>query len=99
MVTKSKQKTAPVSTVVPPSVELTPSKKIWLEIGGLKLDMFGLPDQFVSKYYEPVDLDDKKLYLRALKTATAALPALEAVIGAKYNVELAERFVIVSAKG
>ena len=74
------------------------SDQIWDEIKNVKLDMFGLPGQLVSSYYKPVIADPSKCHLMATTKATSAIQQLETALGSKYDVELADRFIIVSLK-
>jgi len=68
--------------------------KIWTEIKDKKLDIFGLPDQFVNKYFSPFPADPSKLHLKY--NVTSALPALETALGKDFLVELAGKYVTVS---
>jgi hypothetical protein len=76
--------------------EKTQAQKIWDVISNLRLDMFSLNNQFVHGYYKPLFVEPTRLYLVAITKASAALPALEVALSPKYQVEQAERFVIVS---
>lgn len=66
---------------------------IWEDIKNLRIDMFTLPNQVVSLHCRPVNVDPSKLYV-VIKTSSV-LPALESAIGAKFKVELVDRFVTV----
>lgn len=72
----------------------TESFKIWQAIRELSIEMFALPNQIVSNYCKPVDVEPSKLYLIA--NAAALLPALELVLKGKYNVELVDKYIVVS---
>lgn len=72
----------------------TPAGQIWNEIKDLSIEMFALPEQVVHMYCNPVIIDPSKLYL--LMTSSAVLPSLETAVGKKFNVELADKFVIVT---
>jgi hypothetical protein len=72
----------------------TESGKIWDEIKNKSIDMFALPDQKVHQYCQPKPVDPSKLYL--VSTATSVLPSLETAIGKEYEIELANRFMIVT---
>lgn len=72
----------------------TVSGEIWNEIKDKNIEMFGLPDQFVSMHCHPVAIEPTKLYL--LTNSSAVLPSLEVAVGKKYTVELADKFVIVA---
>jgi hypothetical protein len=86
-----------VSPAVKPPV-LTMAETAWEEIKDVKLDMFGLPGQLVNKYYKPLFVDSFKLHLVPLTRATSALQALETALAAKYAVELADKYVVVTLK-
>lgn len=72
----------------------TEAGAIWEEIREKSIDMFALPDQKVFMHVHPVNIEPSKLYL--LLNSTSVLPSLETAIGKKYNVELVDRFVVVS---
>jgi hypothetical protein len=57
--------------------------------------MFALPNQTIEMHCKPVSVEPTKLYLVVRSTAT--LPALEAAIAPTYQVEQADKFVIVTA--
>lgn len=90
---KSGKKADSVKTVEAVMGE-TESGKIWSEIKDKTIEMFALPNQKVHQYCQPKPVDPTKLYLES--TATSVLPALEAALGKDYNVELANRFIIVT---
>jgi len=69
------------------------SDNIWEEIKGLPIDMFGLPNQFVSMHCTPVSVEPLNLYL--LTRSPAVLPSLEMAIGDQYTVELVAGYVII----
>lgn len=73
------------------------SELIWKEIKDLPIAMFSLPSQTVKQYVLPLPLPGKELLVRL--TSTAVLPSLEAALsmvsGKKYEVEVAEDYVIV----
>jgi len=66
---------------------------IWNEIKDKSIEMFALPDQQVNMHAHPIVVEPSKLYL--ITNSTAVLPSLEAAIGKKYTVELADKYVIV----
>ena len=70
------------------------SDKIWEEIKNLKMDIFGLPDQFVSQYCKKVDIEPSKCYLTI--KVSSVLPSLEAAVGSKYMVDRVDKFITVS---
>ena len=75
---------------------------IWLEIKDMGIEMFALPGQTVAMHCNPVPADPSRLFL--VTASTAALPSLEVAINKnakgeylhRFDVELADRFVIVS---
>jgi len=74
----------------------TVADKIWEEIKGIELAMFSLPDQTVEKYCQQIKIEPSKLYL--IFTAQAVIPALEEAVGSKFNVDLAQKYLIISPK-
>lgn len=74
----------------------TEAEKIWDEIKNLPIQMFGLPNQFVSQHAVPFPIEPTKLYLTIRSSAT--LPSLEVAVGDKFTVEQADRFVVVARK-
>lgn len=74
----------------------TQAQKMWDEIANVKLDMFSLDNQFVKNYYKPLFVEPTRLYLVGVGKATAALPALETSLAAKYTIEQAEKYLIIT---
>ena len=72
----------------------TVAGKIWEEIKDKNIEMFALPSQVVSMHCHPIPVEPNRLYLVA--NSSAVLPSLEAAIGNPYNIELADKFIIVS---
>lgn len=72
----------------------TVADEIWAAIKNIKIDMFALPDQLVSKYCRPVKIDPSKLFLTC--SATAVLPALETALKGVYNVERVDKYICVT---
>lgn len=93
--TTKKQVAVEVSPVLPPPVvPVKPeSQKIWEEIMNLPIQMFGLPNQFIFQHCTPVTVEPTRLYVTI--RSTAALPSLEAAIAPAFQVELADKFVII----
>jgi hypothetical protein len=92
----AREELASVTSEIQDAKEKTLTQKIWDDIRNVKLNMFSLNNQFVHGYYKPLFVEPNRLYLVGATTATAALPALEEAISPRYQVEQAERFVIVS---
>lgn len=66
----------------------TDSGKLWTKIKDMKIGVFGLENQFVSKYFEPIFVDDKSLHLKY--NVPAAIPSLETILTSAYKVEQAQ---------
>lgn len=83
---------------VPPVMVQPPAKtdaeKMWDEIKDLPIAMFGLPGQTVSMHVTPMNVDPNKLFLTIRSSAT--LPSLEESLKGRFNVELADKYVIVT---
>lgn len=77
----------------PPKAVKSEAQKIWEEIQNLEIQMFGLPEQTVAHHCTPVTVEPNSLYL--ITRSSATLPSLEAAIGSKFTVELADKFIIV----
>lgn len=67
---------------------------IWNEIKDLNIDMFALPSQSVQMHCHPVNIEPSKLYL--VMNSSSVVAALESAIGEKYQVDLNDKFVVVS---
>lgn len=107
----TKAATAKKKTVVKPEVkaevkpvelkpvvkEKTEAEKIWEVIKNVQIDMFALPDQYVSKYCTPTVVEPSKLYV-TFRGIGAVLPALEVALGKRYNVEAQDKFIVISNK-
>lgn len=78
------------------SKTVTAADKIWEEIKELHIDMFTLPDQTIQKFCAPVIVEPTKLYLTY--TVGSILPALEEALSAKFTVEQAQKYLIISRK-
>jgi hypothetical protein len=89
----------------------TKAGSIWQEIAGVPIDAFAIPNQIVSDYFIPFFAEPDRLFLKAKTKATAAIQFLEATLAArcveivniktrqtapKYNVELTDKYIIVS---
>lgn len=87
--------TAPVvAPVVAP--QKTVAEKIWENIKDKTIDMFALPGQTPAKYCKPVTVEPHKLYLKF--TVSAVLPALEEAFKSIYNVELVDKYIVMTIK-
>lgn len=100
--TKKSPTTTPISLVpevkpITPPREKTMSEKIWDDIQYVRLDLFGLPAQTISKYCSPVPVEPTKLYL-SYKVG-AILPAMEMSLASKYDVNLLDKYLVISLKG
>lgn len=78
--------------------EKSVADKVWDSIKNLRLEMFGLPNQYVHMYFEPTkfNLDPNRAYLLPKTKATSVLPALEVALGTRYEVSQAKQFIIIS---
>jgi len=72
----------------------TVADMIWNAIKDKPIDVFALPNQIVSDYFKPVEIEPSKLYLSL--SAPAAFPALETALGKSYVVDQDQKFVIVT---
>ncbi len=77
--------------------------KIWDDIKDQPIEMFGLPNQVVSQYCEPKNVEPDKLYL--VIKGPAVVVGLETVLlgvkkdrrsGPKYKFEHKTKFIVVS---
>lgn len=85
------QAAAPVAPAAP---TLTPAQQMWEEIKNLPINMFGLPSQTVQMHATPVAIEPSRLYLTIRSSAT--LPSLEESVKGKFNVEMVDKFVVVT---
>lgn len=93
--TKKPQPKVAAPVVAPVSTAKTEAEKIWDEVKSLPINMFALPNQTVADHVSPIpQIDPTKLYATVRSTAT--LPSLEAAVGSKFVVELADKFVVIS---
>ena len=76
------------------TASLSVADQLWSEIKDKPLEMFALPPQPVSSMFNIVPVGADKLYLTF--SVSAALPALENALGSKYQVELVNKYVVVS---
>lgn len=84
---------SPVQVLAPVPVK-TDAERIWEEIKDLPIQMFGLPGQLVSMHCTPVPIEPTRLYVTIRSSAT--LPSLEAAVAGRFNVEQADKWVIVT---
>lgn len=75
---------------------LSESDKIWNEIKDLPLDLYALSGQTVSDHTTKMKLPGEKLYLTP--ASSAVLPALESVLQSKFDVEMADKYIVVQRK-
>jgi len=74
----------------------TEADVIWEEIKNKTLDLYGLPNQTVEGHVKKLAVPGNELLLKM--NASAVLPALEAAIAPKFEVEMSENYVIVRRK-
>lgn len=77
-------------------MEGTEAGKIWNEIKDKEVDVFSLPNQTIAQHAVPAIVEPSKLYL--LTRFSSALTAIEAACGKKFNVDLLDKYVVVSRK-
>jgi hypothetical protein len=87
------QSAEPAKETTDASVLSGEAKKIWDEIKGLTLDLYGLPNQKVEQFAMPLPVNDAELCV-VLK-APAALTAMEKAFAGKYIVEQNMKYVII----
>jgi hypothetical protein len=68
--------------------------KIWENIKDVRVEMFALPNQVVSRYCEPIAIEPSNCYLKF--TTEVILPALELALKDKYDVERTDKYIKVS---
>jgi|SRR5271166_769695 len=88
--------TIKVSTDMPPVKVATQAELIWNDIKDAKFPMFGMKDQTVADYCNPVWVDPSKCFLTT--KASSALPLLEEIFADKYAFEAAHKYIVVSRK-
>lgn len=97
---KNKQKTvvkvSEQSVTVEEKSQLSTSDLLWNEIKDKEVSMFALPNQKVSDYCSKVVVEPTKLYL--VSSISSFLPALEGVLGSKYQIDLVDKYIVVSKK-
>ncbi len=74
----------------------TPAAKIWNEIKDLSIPLFALPNQLISNHCVPKLVNPNVLYV--LISSSAVLPALESVISKTFDIELVDKYVVISRK-
>jgi len=86
-------------------------RKWWDDIKGHRLDLFGLPEQYIGAFASPLNLDSKALYLTV--KAPAAVPAIEEFVAGytmvdrqtrvrvpKYTMKMSNKYIVIKpAKG
>ena len=72
---------------------VTESEKIWDEIRSRPIEAYALPHQIVEMHVSRIDMPGDRLFVQ-LKSS-GILPSLEATLGGSYEVEVAERYVII----
>jgi hypothetical protein len=90
----NEKQTAVKSKTVEDLIANSEAGDIWKEIKDKPIEMFALPDQKIFQHASPAYVEPSKLYL--VTRATSVLPAIELAVGKKFNVELVDRYVVVS---
>lgn len=100
-----KKKSEELDVVEPPTtteqVALEPAKKnksqlIWESIKDLPIELFALPNQKVSMHCKYVPISNDVCFVQS--TLTSFLPMLELAVSTKFNVEMQDKFILVSEK-
>jgi LysM repeat protein len=73
-------------------------KKIWDEIKGVSLNLYGLQNQFVVNHCILVDVMVKPDALHVKPKSSAVLPALEEALSKTYTVELVDKYIEIKRK-
>jgi hypothetical protein len=89
-------KTEETKAEAPVKKEQTVADKIWAELKGQPLEMFGLPLQTVADWCSPQVVDPTKLYV-VIKVG-AVLQALVDRFGWKYDIEMVNKWVVIAPK-
>jgi hypothetical protein len=76
-----------------PASASTDGQKIWGEIKNLPIEMFGLPNQKVHQYCNPIDLVPSMCFLK--QSFSSVLPMLELAVGKSYTCEMQGQYVVV----
>lgn len=82
--------------------QLMPSMQhdvLWNKLKNVQINLFGLPNQKICDYCDPILTDPQKLSLKlkpAKKTATAIVSALSEALKPHYTVDLVEQYYIIS---
>jgi hypothetical protein len=74
---------------------MTP-QEIWDDLNKTGFEMFGIPNQSISKYSTPIFVGSR---LRIKPIISSLLPFLEMAFSSKYDFELAEAYILISEKG
>ncbi len=72
----------------------TIADKLWEEIKDKKVEMFALPNQTVSMYCQPVNINPSKLYLTY--KASSLIASIEETLGPSFKVEHVGNYITVS---
>lgn len=78
------------------NTNLTEADKIWETVKDVKLEMFALPNQTLSMYCVKKEASPDKLFLEY--KISSVIPAVEAVLSSKYNVEVQDKYLVLSNK-
>jgi hypothetical protein len=76
-----------------PPTAVTDGQKIWGEIKNLPIEMFGLPNQRVFQYCNPIDLVPAMCFLK--QSFSSVLPMLELAVGTAYTCEMQGTYIVV----
>ena len=85
-----------MKTETPNQVSQTTSDAIWTAIKDLPIEVYSLPAQRVEQHTQRFLGSPDAVFLKL--TSSAILPALEAAVGKKYDIELTEAgYILVKA--
>jgi len=86
----------PVVEAVAKPVQLI-AEKMWSSIKDLDLQLFALPGQPTSKFFEPLFIEPE-LFLKHKTSTTAALIALEEALPKDLQLRTVDKYVVISKK-
>jgi hypothetical protein len=91
---------AKVAEQVKPVVQ-KPSEgdRIWAEIKNVQVSLFALPAKPLSSYCKQIQLDPKQCFLTFDARQASVIPAMEAVLAPKFDIQMLDnRYIVVSRK-
>lgn len=82
----------------PTPKEPTKADLMWDQLKSVDLNMFGIPNQTIEKYCQPIPANPNELTLKmreAKKNATGVVSVMSQVLAPKYEVDLNDRYIVV----